>query len=148
VLLADPGQSGAYGTAQTLSDPNRRTMQARREVFTEYLVECLRLVGIKAPAIIWSKMSPGTDLEEVNLLATSWGTGLFRAEEIRPALVDDTPPDGVLIPNNAESLARADVDADGSTVNMDGTTSMDNGVGRDNVGLGALSRVGSSSTDE
>lgn len=155
VLLSDPGQSGAYGTAQTLADPNRRTMQARRELNTEFLIECLKLVGIKDPAITWSKMAPGTDLEETQLLAAAWGTGLFTPEEIRARIADvakinllsETPPVGVLIPNNAASLNRKDIDSDGSTQQADGTNSMVNGVGRDNVGVGPISRT-STSPDE
>lgn len=154
VLLADPGQSGAYGTAQTLSDPNRRTMQARRELNTAFLIECLELIGIKNPAVIWGKMSPGTDQEEADLLAQAWGTGLYHPEEIRPRLAEiaqieltsDDAPEGVLIPNNEASWARADIDpkedpnGSKSTVDSDGTTSQNNGVGRDNNGLGARSR--------
>lgn len=149
VLLADPGQSGAYGTAQTLADPNRRTMQARREVNTEFLKECLRLVGIDDPAITWAKMAPGSDLEEVQLLSAIWGTGLFEPEEVRPrlakvgqiTLLQDDAPDGVLVPNNAMSLARSDIDADGSTQSADGSNSMANGQGRDSLGVGNISHT-------
>ena len=149
VLLSDPGQSGAYGTAQTLADPNRRTMQARRELNTEFLLECLRLVGIKDPAITWSKMAPGTDLEETQLLAAAWGTGLFTPEEIRTRIADvakinllsETPPEGVLVPNNANSQPRKDIDTDGSTQSPDGTNSQANGVGRDNLHAGPISRT-------
>lgn len=152
-LLSDPGQSGAFGTAQTLADPNRRTMQARRELNTEFLLECLRLIGITDPAISWAKMAPGTDKEESEIVAVAWGTGLFEPEEIRPRLaeiahlelVQENAPEGVMIPNNIESLARADVDADAAGgVDADGTTSMTNGVGRDNRKQGALSRTASS----
>jgi hypothetical protein len=154
VLLADPGQSGAYGTAQTLSDPNRRTMQARREVITDLIKECLALIGIKDPAVVWGKMAPGTDAEEVELLSQAWGTGLFHEDEIRPRIAEvaqiqllhDAPPTGVMLPNNEESIARGDVDTDGSDVDPDGTNSQTNGVGRDNEGLGARSRTRTSRT--
>lgn len=154
VLLADPGQSGAYGTAQTLSDPNRRTMQTRREINTEYLKECLELIGVKNPEVVWGKMAPGTDKEEVDLLAQAWGTGLFHEKEIRPRIADvaqitlleDEAPEGVMLPNNEESLNRKDIDTDGSAQDMDGTNSQTNGVGRDNVGIGASSRTRTSRT--
>jgi hypothetical protein len=160
VLLADPGQSGAYGTAQTLSDPNRRTMQARREISTEYLKECLRLVGIKDPDVTWSKMAPGTDKEEIELLSQIWGTGLFDPEEIRPrmakigqiTLISEKAPDGVIIPNNIAELEKQNELAIGlaaaSTVDPDGTTSQNNGVGRDNTGRGATSRTKQSSAEK
>lgn len=160
VLLADPGQSGAYGTAQTLSDPNRRTMQARREISTEYLKECLRLVGIKDPDVTWSKMAPGTDKEEIELLSQIWGTGLFDPEEIRPrmakigqiTLISEKAPEGVIIPNNIAELEKQNELAIGlaaaSTVDPDGTTSQNNGVGRDNTGRGATSRTKQSSAEK
>lgn len=147
LLLADPGQSGAYGTAQTLSDPNRRTMEARRERNTAFLVHCLQLIGIKAPAIRWPKMSPGSDDEESNIVMKAWGTGLFHEEEIRQPLAElanitltkATPPEGFMYPNNRDSLPRKDIDADGSSVKPDGSTEMTNGQGRDSLGIGNLS---------
>ncbi len=160
VLLADPGQSGAYGTAQTLSDPNRRTMQSRREVSTEYLKECLRLVGIKDPDITWAKMAPGTDKEEMELISQAWGTGLFLPEEIRPraakiaqiTLVSEEVPEGVIIPNN---IAQAQMQhewamevAEASSVDADGVTSQNNGVGRDNTKRGAVSRTKQSGAEK
>ena len=147
LLLADPGQSGAYGTAQTLSDPNRRTMEARRERITAFLEHCLSLLGIKDPAILWPKMSPGSDDEESDIVMKAWGTGLFHEDEIRGPLAKlanltvthSDPPEGFMYPNNEKSLPRPDVDADGSTVNPDGSTEMTNGQGRDSLGIGNLS---------
>ena len=141
-LLSDPGQSGAYGVAQTLSDPNRRTMEARRERNTEFLSACLRAMGVKDPAIEWGKMAPGSDAEEMQLTVQGWGTGLLHPDEARTRILDiahisaahTAAPDGVMLPNNESSMGRSDVD-------MDGTTGQTNGVGRDNVGLGALSRA-------
>lgn len=143
LLLADPGQSGAYGTAQTLSDPNRRTMEARRERNSAFLRHCLTLIGIKNPEIVWPKMSPGSDSDEMSIVAQAWGTGLFSPEEIRPRaaelahieLLDDTPPDGVLIPSNSNSLKAT---AEATAVNepeqkLDGSNSQSNGQGRSNV---------------
>ena len=146
VLLADPGQSGAYGVAQTLADPNRRVMQARRELNTEFLKECLRLLGIDNPAVTWAKMAPGTDREEVQLLSQLWGTGLFHEDEIRPVMAKvgqitlnhEAPPEGFLVPNNEHSVARSDIDAD---VKLSGANSQANGVGQDNLGMGATSRI-------
>jgi len=146
-LMSDPGQSGAYGTAATLSDPNRRTMLARRQVITDLLCECLRLLNIEDPAIVWGKIAPGTDKEEMDLVSQAWGTGLFRPEEIRPraaeigqiTLVQDEAPDGIMIPNNTQAL-QMQTDIASSGQNPDGTNSMVNGVGRDNVKAGPLSR--------
>lgn len=149
LLLSDPGQSGAYGTAQTLTDPNSRTMRARREHSSAFLRRALKLIGVKDPEITWEKMSPGSDKEEMEILAMVLGTGLFHADEMRPAiakiaevnLLHDKEPDGFMLPNNQESLARKDVDADGSTVKPDGTTEQSNGQGQDNLGVGAVSQT-------
>lgn len=152
-LMSDPGQSGAYGTAQTLSDPNRRTMLARRQVITDLLCECLRLLNIEDPAIVWGKIAPGTDKEEMDLVAVAWGTGLVAPEEARPRVLEiaqirpksEDAPEGVMIPNNSDSLQ---TQTDIQTPNMDGSNAMTNGVGRDNLGAGALSRTKSSKTQK
>lgn len=158
LLLADPGQSGAYGTAQTLSDPNRRTMEARRERNTAFLVHCLQLVGIKDPEIKWPKMSPGSDDEETDIVLKAWGSGLFHDDEIRQPLADlanitllhESPPEGFMLPNNKDSWQRSDIDPkedpNASEVATDGTTSMNNGQGRDNLGMGNLSHKPETST--
>lgn len=151
LLLADPGQSGAYGTAQTLSDPNRRTMEARRERNTAFLKTCLRLIGMKKPDITWPKMSPGSDSDEMSIVAQAWGSGLFDGEtEIRPRMAElahiqmqsDNAPAGFMTPNNEKSLPRKDIDGDGQgEVHADGSTSMSNGQGRDSAGVGNLSKA-------
>lgn len=157
LLLADPGQSGAFGTAQTLSDPNRRTMEARREKNTSFLVQCLKLIGIKSPAVAWPKMSPGTDKEETELTSMIWGTGLFDPMEIRPRLaelghielLDDAPPEGVIIPNNEKQaeqalegqLAVVEKTAELAPSPTDGSNNMSNGKGRDASKVGAKSKT-------
>lgn len=160
LLLADPGQSGAYGTAQTLSDPNRRTMEARRERNTEFLKHCLSLMGVKDPAITWPKMAPGSDSDEMSIVAQAWGSGLFDGEtEIRPRMAElahielksDTAPEGWLTPNNANTLkktaeASATNDAQGD-VHQDGSTSQSNGQGRDSQKVGNAKKSGTGKTN-
>lgn len=150
LLLADPGQSGAYGTAQTLSDPNRRTMEARRERNTAFLRHCLTLLGIESPTIKWPKMSPGSDDEESDIVMKAWGSGMYDVDEIRPRLAElahielkhENAPEGILLPNNVNSWARADIDPKEDPtkpVATDGSTKMTNSQGRDNLGIGNLS---------
>jgi hypothetical protein len=157
LLLADPGQSGAYGTAQTLSDPNRRTMEARREKNTAFLIHCMKLIGVKNPDIQWPKMSPGTDKEEMELTMMAWGSGLFHEDEIREPLADlahitlvhADPPEGFIYPNNqtaleqASELKQAEIKAAGE-VAQDGSNAMANGQGRDSLGIGNKSKTVSS----
>lgn len=158
LLLADPGQSGAYGTAQTLSDPNRRTMEARRERNTAFLKHCLSLMGVKNPDITWPKMAPGSDSDEMSIVAQAWGSGLFDGDtEIRPRMAQlahielqsDNAPEGYLIPNNVNSWARADIDpkddpseAAQGEVHQDGSTAMSNGQGRDSQKVGKAKKSG------
>lgn len=156
LLLADPGQSGAYGTAQTLSDPNRRTMEARRERNTSFLVHCLELIGVKNPSVLWPKMSPGSDDEESDIVLKAWGSGLFHEDEVRGRLaelahvtvVHDNPPEGFMYPNNVNSMQRKDIDADGTGgVKQDGSTEMTNGQGRDSLEIGNLSHRNQGKSD-
>lgn len=153
LLLADPSQSGSNATAQSLTDPNRRTMEARRQKNTEFLEHCLELIGVKEPAVEWPKMSPGTDVDEMNLIMQVWGSGLFHQDEVRPAMANvahitlahDAPPEGFILPNNQLAAQKAAEDAAAasvaSTVHEDGSTSMSNGQGRDSLGVGNLSHA-------
>lgn len=152
VLLADPGQAGNNATAQTLSDPNRRTMEARREKNTAFLIEALKLIGITSPEVLWPKMTPGTDKEEMELTMMAWGSGLFHEDEVREPLAElahitithDAPPTGFMYPNNLESMkqqAEDAADAAGSTVSEDGSSEMSNGQGRDSLGVGRTSKT-------
>ena len=147
VLLSDPGQSGAYGTAQTLTDPTNRTLRNRRELNSEFIIRCCKLIGIKDPEVVWEKMSPGTDKEEMEILAMALGTGLFHGDELRPmiaklaeiTLLHEEAPEGFMLPNNVDSIARKDVDDDGQQPAADGSNAMTNGQGKDNLGLGKVS---------
>ena len=120
ILLADPGQSGAFGTAQTLTDPTIRTMLTRREMNSQFLVRCLKLLKIKDPTILWEKMAQDPDHREMQTKVAALETGLFHVDEAREPIAElagftikhETPPEGYMLPNNAESLNRLDVDAD------------------------------------
>ncbi len=122
LLLADPGQSGAFGTAQTLTDPTIRTMVTRRELNSQFLVRCLRQLKIKDPAILWEKMAQDPDHREMQTKVAANETGLFHVDEVRESIAElagfslkhDEPPKGYMIPNNSESLSRGDVDSDAS----------------------------------
>jgi hypothetical protein len=159
LLLADPGQSGAANTAQTLSDPNRRTMEARREKNTAFLIHCMKLLNVKNPDIQWPKMSPGTDKEEMELTMMAWGSGLFHEDEVREPLADlahitilhTDPPEGFIYPNNQTALEAAsqlkqDEIAASAAVKPDGSSEMSNGQGRDSLGVGKKSKTVSASS--
>jgi hypothetical protein len=118
ILLSDPGEGGAFATANTLTDPSTRTLLARQKQVGQFLERCLRVIGIKDPAIVWNKMNPDADYREMQTIIGAIGTGVFHPDEYRPALADlahlqllhDSVPDGYLIPNNANSWQRQDID--------------------------------------
>lgn len=135
ILLADPGQSGAFGTAQTLTDPTIRTMLTRRELNSQFLIRCLSLLKIKDPTILWEKMAQDPDHREMQTKVAAGLTGLFHEDEMREPIAElagftikhESPPEGYMLPNNANSLARKDVDSDASP------TSQANGQGGANA---------------
>lgn len=154
VLLADPSQGGGYNVAASLSDPNRRTMEARRERNTAFLLHCLTLLGIKNPEIQWPKMTPGTDKEEMELTMMAWGSGLFHEDEVRQPLADlahitithTEPPEGYILPNNlkaqeAASALKQEEIKTAAEVKPDGSSGMSNGQGRDSLGVGRKSKT-------
>lgn len=122
ILLADPGQSGAFGTAQTLTDPTIRTMLTRRELNSQFLIRCLKLLKIKDPTILWEKMAQDPDHREMQTKVAALSTGLFHEDEVREPIAElagftikhESPPEGYMLPNNSESLNRLDVDNDAS----------------------------------
>lgn len=147
LLLSDPGQSGAYGTAQTLEDPTLKSMLFRLVSVREFLKRCLTLVGVKDPEVEFGRMARDAAFREGQTLQGLWGTGLYHADEIRGPLAElagvtllhDKAPDKVLVPNNADSLPRKDIDKDGTTQNADGSNSQQNGQGRSNTNQGEVS---------
>lgn len=117
LLLSDPGSTGSYGTAQTLSDPTIKTMTFRQSQNTLFLRRCLRAMGMNDYSVVWGKMATDADYREMQTLAILWDTGLFGPEEIRDPMaklakltvLNKEAPDGVLVPNNAISDATIDV---------------------------------------
>jgi hypothetical protein len=108
----------------------------------------------------------------------NWGTGLFSPDEAREniaeasewELEDDSAPEGVLIPNNAASIAAGEVtttvDSDGNTTTVnkqggtggsapantggpkpDGSNSQANGQGRNSQGTGKQNDTGKPAND-
>lgn len=122
ILLSDPGQSGAFGTAQTLTDPTIRTMLTRRELNSQFLIRCLALLKIKNPTILWEKMAQDPDHREMQTKIAAVSTGGYHPDEWREQIAElagftlrhEDVPEGYLMPNNEQSLARKDIDRDAS----------------------------------
>jgi hypothetical protein len=124
MLMSDSEQVGGSNTEASLQDPTIRTMSDRRALNTEFLVRCVKLLGLKDAKINWSKMAPDSDFREMQLKTAALATGQFHPDETRGAigklagfdLTHSTVPTGYLLPNNAESLALKAIDTDASPV--------------------------------
>lgn len=111
-LLADPGQSGAYGTAQTLDTPTMKAMEARQHVWSLFYKRILRFLGAPADIeITWPSIEVEPTHRMVQALAMAWETGVLSPEQYHAAIIDlldipvtgSRPPAGIIIPNNSNS---------------------------------------------
>lgn len=121
-LASDPGAAGSsYGSAQTLDLPTRLMSEARRQYHIDLDKEVLRWLGAPDADVWFDPIEDSTEtLRAVQSLLALWNTGLYEPEAMKSQLEaifgragDPNVPEGVLIPNNEESLARRDIDADG-----------------------------------
>lgn len=119
-LLSSPGAAGSsYGAASNLDLPTKRAMVARQNVWKAYLERVIRWATDTDVSLSFPPLDddPYRTIQSHVLL---WNTGLYEADEIRGGLADalgvslkhESAPKGVLLPNNEESLARRDIDAD------------------------------------
>lgn len=118
-LTADPSAAGAsYGSAAALLPGARRSIEARREQWADWMERVILWGTGEAVTITPESIIEEDSYREVQKLAISWDSGLFYPEELRNPFAEvaginllfDTPPEGVLLPNNAASWERADID--------------------------------------
>lgn len=123
-LSSDPGAAGSsYGSAQTLDSPTRLAMTARRMVHVDLEKRVLKWLGADDARVWLDSLDDGTELyRAVQSVLLKWNSGLYTPQEIKKELealfgheAIPTIPQGVLLPNNVKSLARKDIDADGSS---------------------------------
>jgi hypothetical protein len=117
-LTADPGAAGSsYGSAQTLDLPTRLAMEARRQEHIDLDRRVLTWMGAKDAEPYFKSLADPTEIfREVQALLLLWSSGLYspaplekRISELMQIL-ENTVPDGVLIPNNSASWERTDID--------------------------------------
>lgn len=117
---ANAGSS--YGAAQTLSKPEKDATAARRQFWIELDKEVLKWLGAKAPEVWFDSLEDMTaQYRATQAIMLKWSSGLYKPEQIKRQLeeiwgrneIGEIPAD-VLIPNVASSLARKDVDTDGT----------------------------------
>jgi hypothetical protein len=110
-LLADPGSSGSYGTAQTLDTPTQKAMEVRQRAWSSLMKRILRYMGAPVDIeISWPSIETEPTHRMVQALAMAWESGILQADEYRTAILDIldivpvqvAPPRGVMMPNNTE----------------------------------------------
>jgi len=107
-LLADPGQSGAYGTAQTLDTPTMKAMQARQNVWSLFFKRLMRFMGATGVEITWPSIEVEPTHRMVQALAMAWESGILSPEQYHAAVIDildindngEGAPKGIMQPNN------------------------------------------------
>jgi hypothetical protein len=119
-LLADPGSSGSYGTAQTLDTPTQKAMEIRQRAWSSLMKRVLRYMGAPSDIeITWPSIETEPTHRMVQALAMAWESGILEADEFRAAILDIldivpiqvAPPRGVMMPNNTEYPASTTNDA-------------------------------------
>lgn len=122
-LLSDPGAAGSsYGSASNLDLPTKRAMVARQNAWKSYIERVIKWGTDKNLNVAFPSLDDPDPYREAQVVALAWNSGTTHADEIRPRFLDvagvsskhDSAPEGVLLPNNEKSLARQDIDADGS----------------------------------
>jgi len=121
-LSSDPGAAGSsYGAGQLLDLPTRLNMEVRRMMHVAFEEEILAWLGAPDVEVSFKSMLDGAELYRMmQSILLPYMDGLYSAQEMRDqvdAILDfpsGTVPEGALIPNNAMSLARRDIDTDGT----------------------------------
>ena len=149
-LSSDPGAAGSsYGSAATLDAPTRLAMGSRRLLHEGFERQILSWLGAPDARVWFDSLDEGTELyRSVQAVLLKWTSGLYSPEEIKTELeaifgheiVGDVP-DGVLIPNNKDSLARRDIDTDIATTTPAPTQGVANGTGGDGGSSGNDTRT-------
>jgi hypothetical protein len=124
-LLADPGSSGSYGTAQTLDTPTQKAMEIRQRAWGSLMKRILRYMGAPAEVeITWPSIETEPTHRMVQALSMAWESGILQADEFRVAILDIldivpvqvAPPRGVMMPNNTEYAASTTNDAPADSI--------------------------------
>lgn len=143
-LLASPSAAGAsYGSAAALAPGLRRAIEARRSQIAAWMERVLKWATGENIQVTPASIEEVEPYRRTQITALAWNSGLFHADEIRPefaylagiTLKHDNAPDGVLAPNNRDSLPRKDIDTDSAGQNPttaspgQGQSSGDGGAG-------------------
>ena len=130
-LLSDPGAAGSsYGSAANLDLPTKRAMVARQNAWTTFIERVIEWGTEEKLNISFPPLEEPDLYRAVQAATLVWNSGLVHADEARNAFLSamglvpthDTAPEGVLVPNNEDSIQRSDIDTD----SIDGTAGRTN----------------------
>lgn len=148
-LLSDPGAGGSsYGAASNLDLPTKRAMVARQNAWRAFIERVIKWGAGEELNVSFPSLDDPDPYREAQVVALAWNSGTVHADEVRPRFLEvanlvshnGKSPEGVLIPNNENSLARRDIDADGSGAAQT-TASPDQGQSGDISGTAADSTI-------
>lgn len=146
-LLSDPGAAGSsYGSASNLDLPTKRAMVARQNLWKSFIERVIKWGAGDELNVAFPSLDDPDPYREAQVVALAWNSGTVHADEVRPRFLEvanltsrnDKVPEGVLLPNNENSLARRDIDSDGAATT---TASPDQGQSGDIAGTAADSTV-------
>jgi hypothetical protein len=105
--------------AMTLDQPTLNAAYGRQGDWEGFFVRVLGVIGVPNPSVQFNKIVVDPSYRSVQSLGQAWMTGLFDPAVVQAAYAEelgiDAPgivPDGVLVPNNEFSIARADIDTE------------------------------------
>lgn len=146
-LLSDPGAAGSsYGSASNLDLPTKRAMVARQNLWKAFIERVVKWGTGDELNVSFPSLDDPDPYREAQVVALAWNSGTVHEDEVRPRMLEvanltsrhQKAPEGVLVPNNENSLARQDIDADGTPAT---TASPDQGQSGDISGTAADSTV-------
>lgn len=147
-LLSDPGAAGSsYGSASNLDLPTKRSQVARQNEWASFDQRVIKWATGEDVVVTPPSLDEVDAYREAQVVTLGWNGGAFHPEEYRSRMLriagvtptKTAPPTGILIPNNANSLPRKDIDTDASGTVPTTAASPDQGQsnstgGQDNVG--------------
>ncbi len=123
-LTSNPGDAGSsYGSANALVPSIRLAMQERRDEHTDLNKRVLRWMGARDPQAWFLPLVDGSEqYRQLQAITLPFLQGIMSLEDYmhQVASVMGIPdfeiPDGAMLPNNINSIARKDVDDHGGNV--------------------------------
>lgn len=120
-LLASPTGS-SYASASALTGGVRRGIESRRLLIASWFERVVKWATGSTIEITPASIEEVEQYRKAQVGILGWNSGLLHEDEVRPFLLSvsgmtpkhNTPPEGVLLPNNEKSIQRSDIDTDSS----------------------------------